>query len=70
MTLLNNLPLFPIYYSGKTKFMPIHCSDLTEIIYHIVSSNNEHKIIECLGPQTLTFKEIIKDLLKSINKKT
>ena len=49
--------------------MPIHCSDLTEIIYHIVSSNNEHKIIECLGPQTLTFKEIIKDLLKSINKK-
>ena len=69
MSLLNLLPIFPLYYSGKTKFMPIHCSDLTEIIYHIVSSNNEHKIIECLGPQTLTFKEIIKDLLESINKK-
>ena len=69
MSLLNLLPIFPLYYSGKTKFMPIHCSDLTEIIYHIVSNNNEHKIIECLGPQTLTFKEIIKDLLESINKK-
>ena len=23
MTLLNNLPIFPLYYSGKTKFMPI-----------------------------------------------
>ena len=30
MTLLNNLPFFPIYYSGKTKFMPIHCLDLIE----------------------------------------
>ena len=34
MTLLNRLPFFPLYYSGKTKFMPIHSSDLTDIIYH------------------------------------
>ena len=26
MSLLSNLPFFPLYYSGKTKFMPIHCS--------------------------------------------
>jgi NADH dehydrogenase len=35
MTLLNRLPIFPLYYSGKTKFMPIHCSDLTDIIYYV-----------------------------------
>ena len=29
MTILNRLPLFPLYYSGNTKFAPIHCSDLT-----------------------------------------
>ena len=69
MSLLNLLPIFPLYYSGKTKFMPIHCSDLTDIIYHIVSGNNEHKIIECIGPEILTFKEIIMNLLESINKK-
>ena len=23
MTLLNRLPVFPLYYSGKTKFIPI-----------------------------------------------
>ena len=39
MTLLNRLPFFPLYYNGKTKFMPIHCSDLTEIIYQIISKN-------------------------------
>ena len=69
MTLLNRLPIFPLYYSGKTKFMPIHCSDLTDIIYHIISNGSETKIIECVGPETLTFKEILEILLNLINKK-
>ena len=50
MTILNRLPIFPIYYSGKTKFMPIHCSDLTDIIYHVISKKINSQIIECVGP--------------------
>tara|TARA_B100001121_G_scaffold309764_1_gene337809 strand:- start:150 stop:1136 length:987 start_codon:yes stop_codon:yes gene_type:complete len=69
MTLLNRLPFFPIYYNGKTKFSPIHCSDLTDVIYEIISKNIYSKIIECIGPETITFKEIIVRLLKSIGKK-
>ena len=69
MTLLSRLPIFPLYYSGKTKFMPIHCSDLTDVIYHIISKDSDSQIIECIGPETLTFKEIIEILLKLINKK-
>ena len=69
MTLLSRLPIFPLYYSGKTKFMPIHCSDLTDIIYHIISKGSDSQIIECVGPETLTFKEIIEILLSLINKK-
>ena len=45
MTLLNRLPIFPIYYSGRTKFMPIHCSDLTDIIYQIISKNISINIV-------------------------
>ena len=69
MTILNRLPIFPLYYSGKTKFMPIHCSDLTDIIYHIISENVEAKIIECVGPETITLKEILEKLLTLIRKK-
>ena len=69
MTLLSRLPVFPLYYEGKTKFMPIHCSDLTDIIYHVISKKISSNIIECVGPETLTFKEIISKLLNSINKK-
>ncbi len=68
MTLLNRLPFFPLYYNGNTKFTPIHCSDLTDIIYHIISKNIYSKIIECVGPEEITFKEILKRLLKLINK--
>ncbi len=68
MTLLSRLPFFPLYYNGNTKFTPIHCSDLTDIIYHAISKNMHSKIIECVGPEVITLKEILKKLLKLINK--
>ena len=68
MTLLSRLPFFPLYYNGDTKFTPIHCSDLTDTIHHIISKNIYSKIIECVGPETISLKEILKRLLKLINK--
>ena len=69
MTLLSRLPIFPLYYSGKSKFMPIHCSDLTDVIYYIISNSINSKIIECVGPEVLSLREIIENLLSLINKK-
>ena len=69
MTLLSRLPFFPIYYHGRTKFTPIHCSDLSEIILFALSKNINSKIIECVGPEIISFKEILIKLLKLINKK-
>ena len=69
MTLLGRLPFFPIYYNGETKFTPIHCSDLTDIIYHIISNNISSNIIECTGPEIISFKQIIQKLLKLTDKK-
>ena len=69
MTLLNRLPFFPLYYGGNTKFSPIHCSDLTNIIYDVISKKIESKIIECVGPEIITFKQIIETLLLLIGKK-
>ncbi|WP_415304127.1 complex I NDUFA9 subunit family protein [Candidatus Pelagibacter sp. Uisw_090] len=68
MTLLNRLPFFPLYYNGDTKFTPIHCSDLTDTIYHVISKNIHSKIVECVGPEVISLKEILKRLLKLINK--
>ena len=69
MTLLNRLPVIPLYYGGKTKFSPIHCSDLTDTIYHVISNNIYSKILECVGPEVISFKEILLRLLNLIEKK-
>ena len=69
MTLLGLLPIFPIYYNGKTKFRPIHCSDLTNSITKIITDDIKEKIIEFVGPEEMSFKEILEKLLLLIEKK-
>ena len=69
MSLLSVLPVMPLYYNGRTKFSPIHVSDLVNIIYNIIESKNESLVLECVGQEIITFKEMLIKLLKSINKK-
>jgi NADH dehydrogenase len=69
MTLLNRLPFFPLYYSGKTKFMPIHCSDLIDVIFYVLTKQIYSQIIECVGPEEISLEQILKKLLKLIDKK-
>jgi len=69
LNLLSLLPAFPLYYNGKTKFSPIHVTEICQIISNIIERNICSDIIECVGPEELSFKEIIKKLLNSIDRK-
>ena len=69
MSLLNLSPIFPLYYGGKTKFMPLHCVDICNLIFELIDRDEEEKTIECIGPEVFTFKQIIEKLLKLIEKK-
>ena len=69
MSILNILPFFPLYYNGETKFKPIYCSDLTEIIYQVINQNLKSITIECVGAEQITLKKILQKLLKLIGKK-
>ena len=69
MSLLNKLPIFPLYYNGQTKFVPISVDDLTEIILKVVDDDIRSKTIECIGPEIISLKEILQRLLKLIDKK-
>ena len=69
MSLLSILPVMPLYYNGNTKFSPIHVSDLIEVIYNLIIGKEQSLTIECIGPEIITFKEIIQKLLKSMQKK-
>ena len=66
MSMLKLFPLFPIYYEGKTIFHPIHVSDICEIIENVILNEVNSKTIECIGPEKITFKEILEKLLKTL----
>ena len=68
MSILSVLPIFPLYYNGKTKFTPIHASELAELISNIISKELYSKNIEAIGPEILAFKEILQILMKCIKK--
>ena len=69
MSLINKLPIIPLYYNGGTKFSPIHVIDLVNIIHKMIDSRYKQLTLECVGPEELSFKEILQKLLLSIDKK-
>ena len=69
MSVLSLLPIFPLYYNGETKFTPIHAADVADLIFNVISKEIVSKDIEAIGPEILTFREIIEVLSKSIKKK-
>ena len=66
---LSILPVIPLV--GKQyKFQPILVSDVADaIIKAIEIKNNEGKIYEIGGPKVLSFGDMVKSILSSINKK-
>ena len=59
----------PIYFNGNTKFAPIHVADIVDIIHNLIVGENKNLVLECIGPEVLSFKDIIQKLLNSIGKK-
>ena len=66
---LSILPVIPVV--GKNyKFQPILVSDVaSSIIKAIESKNNEGKIYEIGGPKIISFGDMVKSILSTINKK-
>jgi len=66
---LSILPVIPVV--GKNyKFQPILVSDVaSSILKAIETKNNESKIYEIGGPKTISFGDMVKSILSTINKK-
>ena len=64
------LPALPLIGGGLTSFQPIYVGDVAKSIVAILEKEEiDENIYELGGPQTFTFKELMKILLKQIKKK-
>jgi NADH dehydrogenase len=63
-------PVLPLVGGGLTYFQPIYVGDIAKSIVAVLEKEEiNNNIFELGGPQIFTFKELMKILLKEINKK-
>ncbi len=73
--LINNMawflrytPVFGLPGDGKYQMQPIHVSDLAQLAVEAANSN-ENQIINAIGPETYTFKEMMQMLRRTVKSK-
>ena len=63
-------PVLPLVGGGLTYFQPIYVGDIAKSIMAVLEKEEiNNNIFELGGPQIITYKELMKILLKEINKK-
>ena len=63
-------PVLPLIGGGLTYFQPIYVGDIAKSIMAVLEKEEiNNNIFELGGPQIITYKELMKILLKEINKK-
>lgn len=64
-------PFLPLIGGGKAKFSPIYVEDITKSIVFLIKNNEKYqnKIFEAYGNKTVSFKDLMKFILRTTNKK-
>jgi uncharacterized protein YbjT (DUF2867 family) len=70
LTLLQRLPAYPIFGSGKTKLQPTHVDDVAEAIARILQRTERDPItLECGGPHVYTYKDLVRGVAREADLK-
>jgi uncharacterized protein YbjT (DUF2867 family) len=63
ITLLERLPIYPMFGRGLTRLQPAHVEDVAEAIARALQRTEKHPItFECGGPRVYSYEELLKAL--------
>jgi len=65
---LRKLPVFTVFGDGQYLLQPIYVDDLAELAVEY-GEKDENSIIDAIGPETFTYRELVQTIGKIINKK-
>ena len=65
---LRRLPVFGVFGDGKYRLQPIFVDDLAELAVH-EGQSEENRIIDAIGPETFTFRELVRMVAEMIGKR-
>ena len=60
--MVRHLPIFGVFGKGDYRIQPIHVDDFANIIIN-ECDNNKNAIINAIGPETFTYKELVKRIM-------
>lgn len=65
---LQRFPIFGVFGDGQYKLQPIYVDDLAQLAVE-QAENSENAIIDAIGPETFTYRELVKRIGELIGKK-
>ncbi|HEY42625.1 MAG TPA: NAD(P)H-binding protein [Anaerolineae bacterium] len=65
--ILRRFPVFGIFGDGNYSLQPIYVDDLAELAVE-QGSETEDRIIDAIGPETFTYKELVREIGKIVDK--
>ena len=65
---LRRLPVFGVFGDGQYKLQPIYVDDLAQLAV-LWGERNEDAIIDAIGPETLTYEQLVTGIGRAIGKK-
>ena len=66
--ILRRLPVFALFGDGNYKLQPIHVDDLAAIAV-AQGFRRENTVIDAIGPETFTFRQLVETIARSIGKR-
>ncbi|KAA3663592.1 MAG: NAD-dependent epimerase/dehydratase family protein [Chloroflexi bacterium] len=66
--LLRTFPVFGVFGDGRYRIQPIYVDDLAELAV-TAAENRENEIINAIGPETFTYRELVETVGEIIGKK-
>ena len=70
ITLLERLPIYPMFGRGLTRLQPAYVDDVAEAITRALQRTEKHpKTFECGGPRVYSYKELLKAVAHEANLK-
>ncbi len=64
--MIRHLPIFGVFGNGSYKLQPIYIDDFADIIINEISNHN-NAIINAIGPETFTYKQLVKTIMDIIH---
>jgi len=63
--MIRHLPVMGVFGKGDYKIQPIHVKDFADVIVEQIE-NSENEVINAIGPETFTYKELVKSIMINI----